>query len=128
MIPWWAYLYLAVLGLLTFGGIIEELKKLGGMLYALGTFISFVIIAVFIISYFHQAIASSIGLFSVPMLLVVLFYDFYLSEKNLILGSKHFGEPMEEIKSRMDLLTASLIVAPGYLTGLYICYRALTSG
>ena len=127
MIPWWAYLYLSILGLLTFAGIIEELKKPGGALYAVGTLTSFIIIIVFIVSYFQESVAEFVGLFSVPMLFIVLFYDFYLSEKNLILGSKHFGEPLEEVKSRMDLLTASIIVAPGYLTGFYICYNAITS-
>ena len=125
MLPWWAYLYLAILGLLTFAGIIEELKKPGGALYALGTLTSFIIIAVFIVSYFQESVASFIGLFSLPLLLLALLYDFYLSEKNLIIGSKHFGEPIEDVKSRMDLLTASIIVAPGYLTGLYVCYRAI---
>ena len=128
MIPWWAYLYLAVLGLLTFAGIIEELKKPGGALYAIGTLMSFIIIAVFIVSFFQVAVASFIGLFSLPMLFLALLYDFYLSEKNLIIGSKHFGEPIDEVKSRMDTFTASIIVAPGYLTGLYICYHAIISG
>lgn len=127
MIPWYGYLYLAILGLLTFAGIIEELKKPGGNLYALGTFTTLVILVAFVVGSFNSEVAQAIGYFSLPLLLVALIYDFYLSGKNLILGSKHFGEPLDEVKSRMDLLTASLIVAPGYLAGFVIFYRTLVS-
>jgi len=127
MIPWWAYLYLAILGLLTFAGIIEELKKPGGALYALGTFLTLLIIASFVVALFLPEISTMVGLFSLPMLLIALIYDFFLSGRNLIIGSKHFGEPLDEVKSRMDLLTASLIVAPGYLAGFVILYRTVVS-
>jgi len=124
MIPWWAYLYLAILGLLTFAGIIEELKKPGGALYAAGTFTTLVIIVAFVVGVFVAKVGNLIGLLSIPLLLIALVYDFYLSGKNLIIGSKHFGEPLDDVKSRMDLLTASVIVAPGYLAGIVILYRS----
>ena len=127
MIPWYGYLYMAVLGLLAFAGIIEELKKPGGKLYALGTFTSLAIIIAFIVGSFITEVGTSIGLLSIPMFLIALLYDLYLSGLNLIIGSKHFGEPMEDVKSRMDLMTASIIVAPGYLAGLTVIYRAVTA-
>ncbi len=126
MIPWWAYLYLAILGLLTFAGLIEELKKPGGILYAVGTFLSFSILSTFIVAVFIFEVAAFIGSLSILMLALVLFYDFYLSGRNLMIGSKHFGEPLDDVKSRMDLMTATLIVVPGYLAGIYIVYQTLT--
>jgi hypothetical protein len=127
MVPWYGYLYMSVLGLLAFAGIIEELKKLGGTLYALGTFMSLVILITFVVGSFNTEIGATIGLFSIPLLLIALVYDLYLSGLNLIIGSKYFGKPMEEVKSRMDLMTATIIVAPGYLAGIVVIYRAVTS-
>jgi len=127
MVPWYGYLYIAVLGLLTTAGIIEELKKPGGQLYALGTFLSLVILSAFVVGSFITEVGAAIGLFSGPLLLIALVYDLYVSGLNLIVGSKHFGEPMGEVKSRMDLMTASIIVAPGYLAGIIILYRAITA-
>jgi hypothetical protein len=126
MIPWYGYLYMAVLGLLAFAGIIEELKKPGGKIYAFGTFMSLIILIAFVMGNFIAEIGATIGLFSIPLLLVALIYDLYLSSLDLTIGSKHFGEPLEEVKSRMDLMTASLIVAPGYLAGITVIYRAVT--
>lgn len=126
MVPWWGYLYLAVLALLAIAGIIEELKKPGGALYAVGTFATLLIIVAFVCGYFIASVGDAIGLLCLPMLLVALSYDFFLSGRNLIIGSKHFGEPMEEVKSRMDLMTATIIVTPGYLAGIALVYRALT--
>ena len=116
-------MYLAILGLLTFAGIVEELKKLGGTLYAMGTFLSLLIIIAFVVGSFLPDFGKKIGIFSIPMLLLILIYDFFLSGRNLIIGSKHFGEPLEETKSRMDILTASIIVAPGYFAGIYIIIK-----
>lgn len=113
-------MYLAILGLLTFAGIVEELKKLGGTLYAIGTFISLLIIIAFVVGSFLPDVGKAIGIFSIPMLLLILVYDFYLSGKNLVIGSKNFGQPLEEPKSRMDIFTATMIVAPGYFAGIYI--------
>ncbi|PCJ48663.1 MAG: hypothetical protein COA74_08110 [Gammaproteobacteria bacterium] len=127
MIAWYGYLYLAILGLLTLAGIIEELKKPGGSLYALGTFTTLIILVAFVAGSFIPDVGQAIGYFSLPMLLAAIVYDFYLSGRNLILGSKYFGEPLDEVKSRMDLLTATLIVAPGYLAGFVILYRTLVS-
>ena len=127
MVHWYGYLYMAVLGLLVFAGIIEELKKPEGKLYALGTFVSLIILIAFVVGSFIDEIGATIGLFSIPLLLIAVVYDFYLSNLNLIVGSKHFGEPLEEVKTRMDLMTASIIVAPGYLAGITVIYRAVTS-
>ena len=127
MIPWWGYLYIAILGLLTLAGIIEELKKPGGHLYALGTLTTLLIVVVFVFGYFKSEISELIGLFSIPMLLMVLIYDFVLSGRNLVIGSKNFLKPMDDVKSKMDTLTASLIVAPGYLAGFVILYRTINS-
>ena len=127
MIAWYGYLYLAILGLLTLAGIIEELKKPGGSLYAHGTFTTLIILVAFVAGSFIPDVGQAIGYFSLPMLLAAIVYDFYLSGRNLILGSKYFGEPLDEVKSRMDLLTATLIVAPGYLAGFVILYRTLVS-
>ena len=125
MIPWWAYLYLAILGLLTFAGIIEELKKPSGHLYALGTFITFIIIGAFVTGVFITDIEKMLGYFSIPMLLLALYYDFVLSGKNLNMGTPNFGKPLDDAKSRMDLFTATLIVAPGYIAGLVIILRLI---
>ena len=125
MLPWWGSLYLAVLALLTFAGIIEELKKPGGRLYALGTFITLSIVVAFVFGYFRPEIGEMIGFFSIPLLFIVLFYDFVLSRRNLVIGSKNFLKPTDQVTSRMDLLTASLIVAPGYVAGFVILYRSI---
>ena len=125
MLPWWGSLYLAVLALLTFAGIIEELKKPGGRLYALGTFITLSIVVAFVFGYFRPEIGEMIGFFSIPLLFIVLFYDFVLSRRNLVIGSKNFLKPTDHVTSRMDLLTASLIVAPGYVAGFVILYRSI---
>jgi len=125
MIPWWGYLYIAILSLLTFAGIIEELKKVGGQLYALGTFVTLIIIVVFVLGFFKMDISELIGLFSIPLLILVLGYDFFLSGRDLSIGSKTFMQPSEEVKSRMDLLTATIIVAPGYIAGFVILYRTI---
>ena len=125
MLPWWGYLYIAVLGLLTLAGIIEELKKPGGQLYALGTFTTLVIVVAFVFGFFMPEISELIGFFSIPMLLLVLIYDFVLSGRDLSIGSRNFMKPSDEVKSRMDLLTATLIVTPGYLAGFVILYRTI---
>lgn len=125
MLPWWGYLYLAILGLLTLAGIIEELKKPGGQLYALGTLITLLIITAFVFGYFNQNISELIGFFSIPLLTTVLIYDFFLTSRDLTIGSQTFLKPADDVKSRMDLLTATLIVAPGYLAGFIILYRAI---
>ncbi len=124
MLPWWGYFYIAVLGLLSLAGIIEELKQPGGQLHVLGTFITLIFIVIFVFGYFNREISDMTGLFSIPMLLFILLYDFVLSGRNLIVGSKNFLKPVDDVKSRMDLLTASLIVAPGYLAGAIVLYRA----
>jgi len=127
MLPWWGYFYIAVLGLLSVAGIIEELKKPGGQLHALGTFLTLVFVVIFVFGIFNSQISNMTGFFSIPMLIFVLLYDFVFSGRNLMIGSKNFLKPMDDVKSRMDMLTASLIVAPGYLAGFVIVYRAISS-
>ena len=124
-LPWWGYFYIAILGLLSLAGIIEELKQPGGQLHALGTFITLVFIVIFVFGFFDNQISEMIGLYSIPMLVFILLYDFVLSGRNLILGSKNFLKPLDDVKSRMDLLTATVIVAPGYIAGLIVFYRAI---
>ena len=124
-VPWWGYFYIAILGLLSLAGIIEELKQHGGQLHALGTFITLVFIVIFVFGYFDTNISDMIGLYSIPMLAFILLYDYILSGRNLILGSKNFLKPLDDVKSRMDLLTATVIVAPGYIAGLIVLYRAI---
>jgi len=124
-LPWWGYFYIAILGLLSLAGIIEELKQPGGQLHALGTFITLVFIVIFVFGFFDNQISEMIGLYSIPMLVFILLYDFVLSGRNLILGSKNFLKPLDDVKSRMDLLTATVIVAPGYIAGLIVLYRAI---
>ncbi len=127
MLPWWGYFYIAILSLLSVAGIIEELKKPGGQMYALGTFLTLLFVVIFVFGFFNKNIADMTGFLSIPMLIFVLLYDFVLSGRNLMIGSKNFLRPMDDVKSRMDLLTASLIVAPGYLAGFVILYRAISS-
>jgi len=124
-LPWWGYFYIAILGLLSLAGIIEELKQPGGQLHALGTFITLVFIIIFVFGFFDNQISEMTGLYSIPMLAFILLYDFVLSGRNLILGSKNFLKPLDDVKSRMDLLTASVIVSPGYIAGLIVLYRAI---
>ncbi len=125
MIPWWGYFYIAVLGLLSLAGIVEQLKEPGGKPHALGTFVTLIIVVAFVFGYFNNEMSKLIGLFAIPMLLIVLLYDFVLSGRNLLMGSKNFLKPDDDVKSRMDLLTATLIVAPGYLAGVVIIIRAI---
>ena len=127
MVPWFAYLYMAILSLLTLAGIIEELKNPAGKIYALGTFITFIILINFVVGVYVIEVGEVLGLLSLPLLLLAIVYDFYLSGIDLDKDSKDFGQPLDDIKTRMDLLTATIIVAPGYISGLIILYRALTA-
>ena len=122
--PWWVWLYVAVVALLTVAGILEELKS-GSKLHPLGTALSLASMIGCIAAAFIAEIASLLGLGVILLLAFVLLYDFWLSKKNLDLNPEAFWSNQPSVHSRMDILSATLIVAPGYLAGLWASYQAI---
>jgi hypothetical protein len=124
MLPWWAIIYLSFLSLLTLAGIIEEYKA-GSKLHPLATLISLTSSLVLVYAFFDPEFTQLLGIYSLLLLGFTLLYDFYISSKNLDLKPSKFWQSQGLVRSRIDWLTATIIVAPAYIAGIVVAYRVL---
>jgi len=121
--PWWGILYIIVLSILSIAGITEQFRT-KQISHGLATLISLIIFCAFVAGYFRADVSASIGIWCLPMLILVSIYDWWLSNYDLQPGSDNFMKPMPDAKSRLNDMSAMLILVPAYIAGLILCYRA----
>ena len=116
-----------IFGLLSLAGVSEQFRT-RQIVHAVLSLVSAVFFALFVVAYYHQPTLSVLGIFIIPMLIFVAVYDWWLSDLDLQPGSKQFMKPLPDVKSRMNDITAMIILLPGYLAGLALSYRLIMNG
>ena len=125
--PWWSLIYLAVFGLLSIAGIVEQFRT-KQLIHAIATLLSAICFILFVVCYFNSEISNQIGLLIIPMLLFVTAYDWWLSDLDLQPGSETFFKTLPDVKSKLSDMGALIILLPGYLAGIMVAYRVIING
>ena len=125
--PWWGYLYLLILSLLGIAGTIEQFRT-KEIFHALFTLFSLVVFGLMLWAYFNPEFGFQLGYWSVALLVAAGLYDWWLSNLDLQPNSDNFLKPLPDAKSRLNDMSALLIILPAYLAGLVVSYRVLMNG
>lgn len=122
--PWWSLVYLVILTLLSLAGIIE-LFRTKQIIHGLATAFSLICFCLFVAGVFKPDLAEQLGIYVIPMLILVALYDWWLADLDLQPGSSNFFKPLPDVKSKLNDKGALLILLPAYVSGLYLSYHAL---
>ena len=122
--PWWSLIYLLILTLLSIAGIAEQFRT-KQIAHGLATTISLAFLCSFVIAYYDPKIANSIGIWIIPMLIMVALYDWWLANLDLQPGSENFMQKLPDVKSNLNNMSAMLILLPAYGAGVMVAYHQL---
>lgn len=131
VLPWWVscYLFLVVVFfLIEIVTLIPEDRA-----SAFGSFMSLVCIVAFVLSYFNPFIAARFGIMFFPMVVIGIAWEFVQSIKNTklaqeeLLEEKDLSENEKSFLINMATAMNAILVVPGYVLGMKICYDILIS-
>lgn len=131
-LPWWAAGYLMVLLSFSVAGLINDLKHHPAG--CVGSVMSLAFVFVFVIGYFHAPLAQHFGLLMLPMVVIGVAWEFTQAVQDT-------GRAEEELEKENDLdenektfllnmATAlnALLIVPGYVFGLKLCFDIIFGG
>lgn len=120
--PWWAYLYLALLLLATIGGISDDMRRPYKEFFISCELVSAVFVVFFMTAYFHASVAAMLGASIFVMFALGMVYEFISAHRTL---SEHDRNPDPELTPReavvlknLGLILGNLFIVPGYVFGL----------
>lgn len=122
--PWWGYLYLLILVLLSTAGTFEQFRTKQNV-HGVFTLFSLIVFCVLIWTYYNPGWDARLGYWSVVLLVAAGLYDWWLSNLDLEPSSENFLKTLPEAKSHLNDMSASLILLPAYLAGIAVCYRII---
>ena len=120
--PWWAYLYLGLYVLLTFGGIADDMRRPNRVLFISGEVISAIFVILFVVAFFLPSLAAMLGFSIFVMVGLGMVYELIAAQRVLRAHEQH---PDPELTPRdaallnnFGLILGNLFVVPGYVFGL----------
>ncbi len=127
--PWWAWGYLLITISVFMLGLAVDRSRSGNKIFS--SSMSLFTIYVSVIGFFNDQIVSFLGLFILPMVFIGIFWEFTSS----IRESKRARDMLDNDPSLTDeerdflmnaaIIFNALIVVPGYVMGLFLCFKVL---
>ena len=118
--PWWAYLYLSIYWLLSFGGIYDDMQRPHKATFITGELLSAIFVTIFVAAYFYNEIARQLGKYIFVMLFFGFIYEL-VAVQRVINDNKHdpeFNEKELFYLNNISLISGNLFIVPGYVFGL----------
>lgn len=129
VLPWWGSCYLflvAVFFLIEIVSVISDDRAA-----AFGSFMSLACIIAFVLSYFNPFIAARFGILFFPMVVIGVAWEFVQSIKNTklaqeeLLAERDLSDHEKTFLINMATALNAILVVPGYVLGMKICYDML---
>lgn len=129
ILPWWAWLYLALAYLLWIGGIIDDYRDSPSLWRPAVSILSLLLITLFVFGCFSDIVAEAIGWYAPPLTLAVAGWEFWAARRDRQMMEKEKGKDGSPSEStiRMALLVNALIVLPGILAGIKLSWEMISS-
>lgn len=121
--PWWAIIYLVVLGIVVVISIVKDYFDKRGSGYIIGEFVSGVLSFVFVVAYWQGNLASMIGWLVVPLLVYAITWDQYALSKMQRSDYADLTDQENRDMDRYSRIFAVLFIAPCYIAGILLIYR-----
>lgn len=124
-LPWWAFLYLAIVLIANVGGAAEDYQRSKSMAFA--HILSFSFVCVFVTGYFYPDTIAFLGFALFPMVIGGLLWEFFSAmidaQKGRVMLENEIDLDEQDKQGIMDvaMIVNALIVLPGYIIGLKLC-------
>lgn len=131
LVPWWLLIYLLFVLILSGFTMAETLKE--DHVAAISCVFSLISIILFSIAFFHKPLADFFGFFVIPIAIVGMSWEFTQAVKGTEKAQKILEDEQDLTEEERGLLVNAgiflnaLIVVPGYIMGLWLCYQFLSS-
>lgn len=129
--PWWAGLYLLVaLIVFAMSWSVDAARTHNNVV---ASSLSLFTICVSVLGFFNQEIAGFLGLMIIPMVAIGIYWEYTRSMRETVLAQNMLDEDPElsdqekETLLNVAMIFNGLIIVPGYVTGLILCFNALSN-
>jgi len=123
--PWWVFVYLCVLALVSVAGCRDNLRSsMRWWMQGLGI-LSAVFSVVFVFAFFYRSVGESIGYLIIPMLMTAVGWDVYEMHKDLssMRRDSEVSQQAQNVTEYIVIAVVGLVVVPAYLAGIATALR-----
>lgn len=131
IMPWWAGLYLLVaLIVFAMSWSVDAARTHNNIV---ASSLSLFTICVSVLGFFNQEIAGFFGLMIIPMVAIGVYWEYIRSVRETDLAQKMLDDDPEltqgqrEVLLNVAMVFNGLIIVPGYVAGLILCFNALSN-
>ena len=128
-LPWWAWGYLAVaLVVFALSWTIEEMRSHNNVI---SSSLSLFTICTCVVGFFNPQIPEFLGVLIIPMVAIGIYWEFTRVEVEKKIARKMLEQDLEltdderEFLLNTGLVFNALIIVPGYVMGLFLCFNVL---
>ena len=118
--PWWAYLYLSIYWLLTFGGVSDDMQRPYKGIFITGEIVTAIFVTTFVAAYFYAELAQQLGIYIFAMLISGFVYELVAVQRVIDDNKKDPDFSAKELLylNNLGLVLGHLLIVPGYVFGL----------
>ncbi len=128
-LPWWAWAYL-IIALIVFalGWTIEEMRTQNNVI---SSSLSLFTICTCVVGFYNPQIPEFLGLFLIPMVGIGIYWEIIRVEVEKKIALKMLEQDLALTDDERDFLLNTglvfnaLIIVPGYVMGLFLCFNVL---
>ncbi|MCK5384771.1 MAG: hypothetical protein KAJ29_04285 [Alphaproteobacteria bacterium] len=127
--PLWAWLYLVLVLIVFIAGFFTEYKR--DFYEISGSVLSLFSICALVVALFNPFVAVFLGWFVFPITVIGLYWEYSRSEREIVFARTRLAQEIDlDDDEREFLLNIAiglnvLLVVPGYVAGLIICFNLL---
>lgn len=124
-IPWFAYIYLFIYGLLAIAGCFDNYRSRYKLWQQIIAILSSIFVVIYVVGFFHYRFGFTLRWFIIPMLLVGISWEFHeiSTDLRLINNNKEISPSERGAIYYLTLVITNIIIIPGYLAGIGLVYR-----
>ncbi len=125
--PIWAWLYLVMVLFVFIAGFFTEYKRDFNEIY--GSALSLFSICILVVALFNTSVATFLGLFVFPITAIGIYWEHSRAEREIVFARGRLAQEIElDDEEREFLLNVAiglnaLLVAPGYVVGIIVCFN-----
>lgn len=128
-LPWWAWIYLIIaLAVFALSWTIEEMRSHNNVI---SSSLSLFTICICVVGFYNPQIPEFLGLLLIPMVAIGIYWEFTRVEVEKKIARSMLDQDLELTDDERDFLLNiglvfnALIIAPGYIMGLVLCFNVL---
>ncbi len=129
--PLWAWLYLVLVLIVFIAGFFTEYKRDFNEIS--GSVLSLFSICALVVALFNPSVASFLGLLVFPITAIGIYWEHSRAEREIVFARARLSEEIELDDDERELLLNvaiglnALLVVPGYVAGLIVCFNIIKS-